>query len=533
MVLKLDMQKDMMGSQMIRYFCIPCKPTKTNGGRVRNMPWHDSEKWEAFKKYCIRDVVVEQKVAEKLAFYEVPIQEKKAWYLDQKINDKGVLVDLTLVRNAIDGDKVYRERLIKEAVELTGLSNPNSNAQLKEWLELEINEEVTTLKKDAIPDLIKGTDDVIVKRVLGIRQELNKTSVKKYQAMLNTVCADGRIRGLFQFYGANRTGRKAGRLVQMQNLPRNEIKDLELARELVLANDFEMLELLYGNVPDILSQLIRTAFIAAPGKKLVVADYSNIELIVAAWLAGEQWVLDEFLGERKIYEQTAARMLRVPVIQIKKGSAERQKGKIASLACQYGGGIGALEKMGALKMGLLETELPDIVELWRLANPNIVRYWRRVEEAAIDCVAEKRTVKINFGITFSMQKGVLFITLPNGRKLSYVHPELKPGKFGKPSLHYEGMDQTTKKWCSMATWGGKIFENLCQAIARDVLVHDMLKLDAEVGGLIADIHDEDIFEVAEEYNCLEHIENTMACPIPWAPGLPLAAEGFESKFYRK
>jgi DNA polymerase len=534
-VLKLDMQKDMMGAQLIRYFCIPCKPTKTNGGRTRNMPWHDTEKWEAFKKYCIRDVVVEQKVAEKLSFYVVPEVEKKLWYLDQKINDTGVLVDLPMVRNAIEGDRVYRDKLVKEAIELTGLSNPNSNAQLKEWLELEINEEVITLKKDAIPDLIKGTDDKIVKRVLAIRQELSKTSVKKYQAMLNTVCADGRIRGLFQFYGANRTGRNAGRLVQMQNLPRSSMNksDLEVAREIVLDNDFDLLELLYGNVPDTLSQLIRTAFIATTGNKLIVCDYSNIELIVAAWLAGEKWVLDEFMGARKIYEQAAARMLRVPVETIKKDSPERQKGKVTTLLCQYGGGVKAMIKGGALKMGLTEDDLPENIELWRKANPNIVKYWKTVEDAAITCVSERRTVKINFGITFSIQKGVMFITLPSGRKLSYVHPVIKPGKFGSPALAYEGMDQTTKQWKLLDTWGGKIFENICQAVARDVQKHHTLPIDKLVGGMVADIHDEDILEVYEHLNCLKLVEEIMSTPIPWAPGLPLAAEGFESKFYRK
>lgn len=325
----------------------------------------------------------------------------------------------------------------------------------------------------------------------------------------------------------------SGRLVQMQNLPRSEIHDIDLAREIVRENDFEMLELLYGNVPDILSQLLRTAFIAPPGKKFAVADFSNIELIVAAWLAGEQWVLDEFLGERKIYERTAARMLRIPVDAVKKGSSERQKGKIASLACQYGGSVGALEKMGALRMGLTEEELPDIVDLWRQANPNIVRYWKMVEDAAITCVSEKRTVRLNKGIVFSVQKGVLFVDFPYGVKLSYVHPQIAPGKFGSPALSYEGMDQTTKQWKRLDTYGGKLFENFCQKIARDVLADAMLRLDGCGYKIVAHVHDEIIMEVEEDAIFIDLIEGVMSRPLSWAPGLPLAAEGFESKFYRK
>lgn len=533
MALKLDMQKDIMGMQLIRYFCIPCKPTKTNGGRTWNMPWHDPVKWEAFKKYGIRDVIVEQSVALKLEFYTIPDKERALWFLDQAINRCGMLVDLQLVRNAIQGDNNYRERLIKEAVELTGLQNPNSNNQLKEWLQLEINEEVSTLKKEAIPDLIKGTDDTVVKRVLTIRTELNKTSVKKYTSMTNVVCKDNRIRGLFQYVGANRTLRFAGRLTQLQNFPRSELKDLDLARELVQDNDFDTLEMLYGNVPDTLSQLLRTAFVAPPGKKFIVADFSNIELVVAAWLAGEQWVLDEFNGERKIYEQTAARMLRVPVKDIKKGSPERQKGKIASLACQYGGSVGALEKMGALRMGLKAKDLPGIVEQWRHANPNIVRYWKILEDAAIRCVQERVTVKLPKGINFQVQKGVLFVDFPYGVKLAYVHPKVVEGKFGGPALRYEGMDQTSKQWKDLDTYGGKLFENFCQKIARDVLADAMLRLNAAGYPLVAHIHDEVVAEVNEDENHIEKVVNIMSQPLAWAPGLPLAAEGFENKFYRK
>jgi DNA polymerase len=530
-VLRLGVQKDMMGAQLIRYFCIPCKPTKANGGRTRNMPWHAPEKWEEFKKYNIRDVDVEIAVGEKLAFYEIPEQELRLWELDHRINSHGVMVDQEFIAKAMKGDAAFRERALAEAVELTGLSNPNSNKQLKEWLELEINDEVTTLKKDAIPDLIKGTDDIVVKRVLEIRQSISRTSIKKYQAMVNTACDDDYVRGMFQFCGANRTWRWAGRGVQFQNLPRSEIKDLGLARELVLQEDFDMIDLLYGSVPDTLSQLVRTAFIAPPGKKFLVCDFSAIEARVIAWLAGEKWRLDVFKTHGKIYEASAAAMFKIPIESIDKDSPYRQKGKVAELALGFGGSVGALVKMGALEKGLVEDELKGLVDLWRAASPAIVNLWDVVGDAALGAM-ERGSSKVKC-LRFEKKKGVLFMHLPSGHSLGYVHPEIRPNKWGYPGLTYMGMNQTSKKWERIETFAGKLVENAVQAIARDILADAMLRLDGCGYKIVAHAHDEVVMEVEEDATFVDLVEGIMSREIPWCVGLPLGAKGFESKFYRK
>ena len=529
--MRLPVLKDEDGKKLIRYFSVPCKPTKKNGGRTRNLPAHDPVLWQKFKDYCLRDVEVEQTIRRRIARFTVTESERQLYVLDQRINDRGIMVDLKLVRNAIRIDAESRKDLENEAVMLTGLQNPNSAAQLKTWLSKETGDEITTLRKADIPVLLERVNAESVARVLSIRQEMAKTSIAKYEAMAATAGRYSRIRGLFQFYGANRTGRWAGRLVQVQNLPQNHLPDLDLARRVVLGGDREVLQLLYGNVPDTLSQLVRTAFVAGPGKKLIAADFAAIELIVLAWLAGEQWVIQEFTSKRKIYEQTAARMLGIPVEQIGKGSPERQKGKIASLACQYGGGVGALVSMGALRMGLSESELPAIIQQWRKASPNTVQYWRDIERAAIRAVRDGQPQRVK-NILFFFQSGILFIELPSGRRLAYVRPQIEAGMYGD-CLSYEGMNQVTKKWERITTWGGKLVENIVQAIARDCLAVALLRLDAAGYFIIGHVHDEIIIEADKDNNCLPEIIDLMTRPILWAAGLPLAAEGFENLYYKK
>jgi len=529
--MRLPVQKDAEGKKLIKIFSVPCKATKKNGGRTRNLPLHFPNEWIRFKDYCLRDVEVEQVIRRRLLKFPVPEIEQRLYVLDQEINDRGMGVDMRLVNAAIRIDGESRAALEAEAIALTGLGNPNSAAQLKTWLADDIGEQVATLRKSDIPGLMERVSTDTAARVLTIRQEMAKTSVKKYEAMAATVGRGNRIRGLFQFYGANRTGRWAGRLVQVQNLPQNHINDLDLARQVAASGDTELLAMLYGNVPDTLSQLIRTAFVAPRGKKLVPVDFAAIELIVLAWLAGEQWVINEFTGKRKIYEQTAARMLGVPVESIGKGSPERQKGKIASLACQYGGGVNALIAMGALRMGLTEEELQPIVDQWRAASPNTTKYWKAVERAAVKAVRTGQPQRVG-NVGFFFESGILFIELPSGRRLAYVRPTLVPGEYGDV-LTYEGMDQKTKKWGRTKTWGGKITENIVQAVARDCLAVAMLRLDDAGYDLIGHVHDELIPEVDENLECLADIIRLITEPIQWAPGLPLAAEGFESYYYKK
>lgn len=531
-VMNLSEQKA-AGKALIRYFSVPCKPTKANGMRTRNLPAHAPEKWAEFKAYCVQDVVVEDTISQKIAFFQIPAQEKKLWALDQKINDTGVLMDHSFITNAISIDGNYRERLTEEAITLTGLSNPNSAAQLKNWVGAELGEEVEKLTKEAVPELLKGTDSDTVKRVLNIRQEMAKTSVKKYMAMTNSICDDMRVRGLVQFYGANRTGRWAGRLIQVQNLPRILLKDLDLARQLVVNADGELLELMYGNVPDVLSQLIRTSFIASEGHRLLVADFSAIEARVIAWLAGENWRLEVFRTHGKIYEASASQMFKVPIEKITKGSPLRQRGKVAELALGYQGGPNALIKMGALKEGLTEEELPKLVAMWRNANKAIVNLWDVVGNAAIEAVETGQAVFIKRNIRFHVEKGVLFITLPSGRKLAYLRPKLVPSKFGGVALTYEGMNQVTKQWGKQDTYGGKLVENIVQAIARDCLADAMIRIDEAGYKIGLHVHDEVLAEMPDGVGSIEEMLDIMRQPVPWAPGLPLDADGFETLYYKK
>lgn len=533
-VLKLEQGKMEAGKALIRYFSLPCKPTKSNGGRTRNLPRHDLDKWRLFGEYCIRDVEVERAIRDKIAFFDIPEMERALYVLDQEINDRGVLLDAELVRNAIEMDTVYKDKLTEEAKAITALDNPNSVAQLKEWVSDKLGEEVGSLTKGAIKDLSEETDDETVKAMLMLRLEMAKTSVKKYMAMANAVGADGRVRALLQFYGANRTGRWAGRLVQVQNLPQNHLDDLDLAREVVKSGDLDMLEMLYGNVPDTLSQLIRTAFVAKEGHTFVVADFSAIEARVIAWLAGEQWRLRVFETHGKIYEASASAMFGVPIEEIHKGSPLRQKGKVSELALGYQGGTGALIQMGALKMGLTEDELQPLVDAWRNANPAIVRLWYDVGNAAIRAVETGLPTRIlQGGITFGVSKGLLFVHLPSGRRLSYARPRVGINKFSSKALQYDGMSQTTKTWGTQDTYGGKLVENIVQAIARDCLAYAMLNLQSAGYNIVMHIHDEAVSEVPTDRDYLNDVCSIMSQPIPWAKGLPLRADGYVTPYYKK
>lgn len=478
--LNLEQQKMAAGRALIRYFSMPCKPTKSNGMRTRNLPHHDPDKWELFKEYCKQDVETERAIRNKERWFTIPQKERELWLLDQRIVSTGVLIDRRMVENAIRMDDDHKEILTAEATELTGLDNPNSPAQLKEWLSEEIGEEVTSLTKTAIPELLDASNSEEVTRVLELRQEMAKTSTKKYQAMLDAVCSDGRVRGLLQFYGASRTGRWSGRLVQLQNLPQNHLPDLDLARETVIEGDRELVEMLYGNVPDTLSQLIRTAIVAPAGQHFIVADFSAIEARVTAWLAGEKWRLDVFASHGKIYEASASQMFKVPIDSIDKGSPLRQKGKIAELALGYQGGVGALKTMGGERMGLSEPEMQEIVDNWRAANQNIVRLWYDIQDAAMTAIGNiGHTVDVR-GCQFKWNKGLLWITLPSGRSLCYATPGIGKNRFGGDSITYWGINQTTRKWEKQETYGGKLVEN-CLAGDTVVVTHAGLKTIREIG----------------------------------------------------
>lgn len=531
--LKLPDQKMKEGKALIRYFSVPCKPTKTNGQRSRNLSQHDPEKWQTFITYCKQDVEVERSVRQKLEKHPMTDTEQQLWQLDQRINDFGVQVDHQLVDQAIQCDALHQDQLKEEAIQLTGLENPNSPAQLKGWLKNEHDIEITSLAKADVEDLLHSTDNEEVKQLLLLRQDMAKTSVKKYEAMKRAEGTDKRVRGLLQFYGANRTGRWAGRLVQVQNLPRNELSDLALARSLLKEAEYETLDLLFPSVPDVLSQLIRTAFIPSPGHRFIVSDFSAIEARVIAWLAGESWRMDVFNSHGKIYEASAAQMFGVPVEDVTKGSPLRQKGKIAELALGYQGSKGALLAMGALSMGLEEEELPGLVTAWRKANPKIVQLWWTIEKAAIQAVKERMPVTLQYGLTFQVQSGILFVLLPSGRKLAYVRPQLGiDDRFNKEQLTYEGIEQN-KQWGRIPTYGGKLTENIVQAIARDCLAESMLRLDAAGYQIAFHVHDEVVLDVPDGTGSLEEVEQIMGEPIDWAPGLPLTAEGFETEFYKK
>ena len=528
-VLGLDEQKMKEGKELIRYFCVPCKPTKANGGRTRNLPCHAPEKWELFKTYCKRDVDVEKSIRRKLHNFPIPESEMELYRLDQRINDRGVLVDMGLVEQAIACERLHKEVVTKRAYELTGLENPNSVAQLKGWLG-DMGMEAESLSKKAVAEMIAETDGE-VEELLRLRLLMAKTSVKKYEAMERSVCSDGRVHGLLQFYGANRTGRFAGRLVQIQNLPQNHIPDLELARELVKQGRFEDIELLYDSTPNVLSELIRTAFIPKPGCRFVVADFSAIEARVMGWLSGEEWVLDVFRGDGKLYEMTASRMFGIPMAEIGKGSSERAKGKVASLACQYGGSTGALVSMGALDMGLTEDELPPLVAAWRKANPHMVQFWWDVDAAAIKAVTEKQRTKVG-RIIFEYKSGILFITLPSGRKLSYVKPRMAVNRFGRDGLTYEGISEN-KKWSRIETYGPKLVENIVQGTARDLLAEAMLRVEKKGYPIVMHCHDEIIAEVPEGIGSVDEMCEVMAVQPEWAEGLPLRADGYQCNFYQK
>jgi DNA polymerase len=520
------------GRALLRYFCMPCKPTKVNGQRTRNLPEHDLTKWEMFKRYCGQDVATERAIREKLSFFDIPEKEKKLYALDRQINDRGIHVDMDLVEQAIAIHEAHCAKLTKEATALTGLSNPNSVAQLKTWLR-ENALETESLTKTALEELKSIAPSGAVRRMLELRQELGKTSVKKYMAMRKTLRRNARASGLMQYYGANRTGRWAGRLVQVQNLPQNHLPDLNAARETVKWGDPELLELMYGDVPDTLSQLIRTAFTAAPGHMLTVADFSAIEARVVSWFANERWRMEVFAGDGNIYEMSAARMFGVPVSSITKGSELRQKGKIAELACGYQGGVGALKSMGADKMGLSEEEMAQVITKWRATNPAIVRLWTSLERSARTAIWEQTSTWVNRNVRLRGMRNSLYITLPSGRDLVYLNVRTGENRFGGTSILYDGLNQTTRKWETLETYGGKLTENIVQAIARDCLAEAMLRLDAAGYKIVMHVHDEVVIEHDADTDCTAAVCDIMGAPLPWAPELVLRAEGYRTEYYRK
>lgn len=526
--LNLDKKKMSEGKDLIRYFCMPCKPTKANGGRTRNLPSDALEKWKLFKTYCIRDVDVEKQIRNKLAKFPIPDREQKLYCMDQRINDRGIMVDQELIGHAVACDLLYKETVTKKAYEISGLENPNSVSQLKDWLN-EKGIEVDSLAKAAVEELVENTQGDVAE-MMKLRLAMSKTSVKKYEAMERSVCPDGRVHGLLQFYGANRTGRWAGRLVQIHNLPQNHMEDLELARSLVKEGRYDLVELLYDSTLDVLSELIRTAFVARPGCRFIVSDFSAIEARVMGYLAGEGWVMEEFRGAGKIYEQTASKMFHIPIEEITKGSPYRARGKVASLACQYGGAEGALISMGALNF-VEEEELKGLVQSWRTANPHIVNYWYEIDGAVKAAVKERKMTKVGM-VTVYYQSGMLKIALPSGRVLSYVRPRMTVNRFGSESVSYEGIG-TNRKWTRIESYGAKFCENIVQATARDVLAEAMLRLEKKGFDIVCHIHDEVVLEVPEGASSVEEVNEIMAVCPDWCEGLPLRAAGFESPFYKK
>ncbi|TCS77616.1 DNA polymerase [Pectinatus cerevisiiphilus] len=525
-VLGLEKQKLTEGKSLIRYFCVPCAATKANGGRTRNLPEHDKAKWELFKSYNLRDVETEMAIQEKLSRFPVPDAIWEEYHLDQEINDRGIGIDMTLVKQAIAMDERSKARLIELMQERTNLVNPNSVQQMKAWL-ANNGLETDNLGKKAVAELLKEAPEPLAE-VLELRQQLAKSSVKKYTAMGNAVCSDSRVKGMFQFYGANRTGRFSGRLVQLQNLPQNHMSDLAEARSLVRSGNYEAMSMLYGSIPDALSELIRTSFVPQDGRKFIVADFSAIEARVIAWLAGEVWRLEVFKSGGDIYCASASQMFKVKVVKNGENGHLRQKGKISELALGYGGSVGALKAMGALDMGLEEDELQGLVNAWRNANPHIVRLWWDVDHAVRVCVVEHRQ-SILYGLHFSYESGFLFITLPSGRRLAYVKPKMGVNKFGGESVTYEGVG-ATKKWERLESYGPKFVENIVQGIARDILLYAMKTL--RNCSIVAHIHDELIIE-ADRRMSLSAICEQMGRTPPWAEGLLLRADGYECDFYKK
>ena len=524
--LGLEKQKLTEGKDLIRYFCVPCKPTKINGGRTRNLPEHDLEKWERFKAYNLRDVETEMQIQQRLARFPAPDSIWEEYHLDQEINDRGIGVDMELVRQAIAMDERSKVKLSSAMQKLTNLENPNSVQQMKQWL-AENGMETDTLGKKAVAELIKTAPEPL-REVLSLRQQLAKSSVKKYTAMENAVCSDGRAHGMFQFYGANRTGRFSGRLIQLQNLPQNHMPDLAQARELVRSGDYDALSMLYEDIPDTLSQLIRTAFVPQDGRKFIVADFSAIEARVIAWFAGERWRLKVFEDGGDIYCASASQMFHIPVEKHGVNGHLRQKGKIAELALGYGGSVGALKSMGALEMGLAEEELQPLVEAWRNSNPMITQFWWDVDRAVKECI-KKRLPTETHGVRFTYQSGMLFITLPSGRRLAYVKPRIGENRFGGESVTYMGVGGT-KKWERLESYGPKFVENIVQATARDILCYAMQTL--KHCAIVAHVHDEIIIE-ADRRMSLAAVCEQMGRTPPWAKGLKLRADGYECEFYQK
>ena len=527
-----EYHKHAAGRALIRLFCGPCSPTKANGYKERIRPADSPEKWETFKRYCQQDVVAERALEEMLARFPFSPEERALYNLDQRINDRGILLDPQLVYSAIKLDRAYTAELEAEAIRITGIDNPKSAQQIKAWLNVMAEEgaEVIKLTKATLPELLRTAPDATTRRLLEIRQELAKASVKKYEAMARAIGPDNRVRGLLQFYGAGRTGRWSGRLVQVQNLPQNHLPDLAMARDLARRGRREDIEMLFGGLPQVLSELIRTAFIPKPGHRFIVADFSAIEARVIAWLANEKWRLDVFNSHGKIYEASASAMFKIPIEQITKGSPYRQRGKVSELALGFGGGPNALIAMGALDMGIPEEELPKIVRMWRNASPNIVRYWKDVEEAAMETITSRKPQPCRF-VTFRMAGRTLTVELPSGRRLAYHNARLENDpRYGRLQIVYDGTGES-KKWMKLSTYGGKLTENIVQATARDCLAVALQRLDRAGHAIVMHVHDEAVLETTCED--VEAVCAILGEPIAWAPGLPLTAAGFACDFYQK
>lgn len=528
-VLGLERQKMTEGKELIKYFCVPCKPTKSNGNRTRNRPCHDINKWETFKKYCMRDVDVERQIADKLKMYPISDEEHRLYVLDQIINDRGVLVDCELAKQAVKLNSIQSAVAVEQAYMITGLENPNSVTQLKQWLK-ENGVEIESLSKKAVKSLADETDGDVSK-MLKLRLLMAKTSVKKYEAVIRSVCSDNRVHGMMRFCGANRTGRWSGNILQPQNLPQNHLPDLTLARDIVKDGDFEMLDMMFGNVPNVLSELIRTVLIPKPNHRFIVADFSAIEARVLAWIAGEQWRIDTFKNGGDIYCASASKMFKVPVEKHGVNGELRQKGKISELACGYGGSVGALKNMGAVEMGVQENELQGLINDWRNANPHIVRFWYEVGNAAMKAIKEKTTVPLG-KLVFAYERGILFIRLPSGRRLSYIKPRIGTNRFGGDSITYMGIN-SAKKWDRLETFGGKLTENIVQGTARDLLANALINAANAGYDTVFHVHDEIICEVPNGYGSVDELCRLMCIKPEWADGLPLNADGFECEYYKK
>ena len=528
-VLGLERQKMTEGKELIKYFCVPCKPTKSNGNRTRNRPCHDINKWETFKKYCMRDVDVERQIADKLKMYPISDEEHRLYVLDQIINDRGVLVDSELAEQAVKLNSIQTAVAVEQAYMITGLENPNSVTQLKQWLK-EKGVEIESLSKKSVKSLADETDGD-VSEMLKLRLLMAKTSVKKYEAVIRSVCSDNRVHGMMRFCGANRTGRWSGNILQPQNLPQNHLPDLTLARDIVKDGDFEMLDMMFGNVPNVLSELIRTVLIPKPNHRFIVADFSAIEARVLAWIAGEQWRIDTFKNGGDIYCASASKMFKVPVEKHGVNGELRQKGKISELACGYGGSVGALKNMGAVEMGVQENELQGLINDWRNANPHIVRFWYEVGNAAMKAIKEKTTVTLG-KLVFAYERGILFIRLPSGRRLSYIKPRIGTNRFGGDSITYMGIN-SAKKWDRLETFGGKLTENIVQGTARDLLANALINAANAGYDTVFHVHDEIICEVPNGYGSVDELCKLMCIKPEWADGLPLNADGFECEYYKK